>query len=50
MNLLKCAFGISIEKLLEFTVHGKAFDLDLANAKASTDMEPPETVKQLKVS
>ena len=48
INLLKCAFGVSIEIFLGFLVHSRGIDIDLSKAVAITTMNPPAMVKELK--
>ena len=48
MNLLKCAFGVSVENFLGFLVHSRGIDIDLSKAMVITTMNPPATVKELK--
>ena len=48
MNLLKCAFGVSVGKFMGFLVHSKGIDVDPTKAIAIATMKPPSTVKELK--
>ena len=48
MNPLKCAFGVSSEKFLNFLVHSRGIDVDPAKATTITTIRPPVTVKELK--
>ena len=48
MNPLKCSFGVSARKFLEFLVHSKGIDVDLVKAMAIATMKPPTTIKELK--
>ena len=48
MNPLKCAFGVSSRKFLDFLVHSKGTDVDPAKAMAIATMRPSVTVKELK--
>nr|XP_023906274.1 uncharacterized protein LOC112017997 [Quercus suber] len=48
MNPLKCAFGVSSRKFLDFLVHSKGIDVDPAKATAIATMRPPSMVKELK--
>lgn len=48
MNPLKCAFGVSLGKILGFAVHQKGIDLDLAKTRAIQVIGPLMTCKQLK--
>ena len=48
MNPLKCAFGVSSEKFLNFLVHSRGIDVDPAKATTIATMRPPVTMKELK--
>ena len=48
MNPLKCTFKVSAGKFLEFLVHSRGIDVDLAKAMTIATMKPPTTVKELK--
>ena len=45
MNLLKCAFGMSVGKFLGFLVHNGGIDVDPTKAMAIATMKPPATMK-----
>ncbi|XP_058203002.1 uncharacterized protein LOC131317472 [Rhododendron vialii] len=44
---LKCAFGVSAGKFLEFLVHNKGIEVDKNKAKAIMEAKPPTTKKEL---
>ena len=48
MNHLKCAFGVSSGKFLDFLVYSRGIDVDPAKATAIATMRPLVTVKELK--
>ena len=48
MNPMKCAFGVSAGKFLEFLVHHRGISVDLAKAIAIATMKRPTTVRELK--
>jgi len=48
MNPLKCAFGVFVRKFLEFLVHNRGIDVDLAKTMAIATIKPPATIKELK--
>ena len=48
MNPLKCAFGVSAGKFLDFLVHNRGIDVDPAKASAIATMKPPTSHKELK--
>ena len=48
MNPFKCAFGVTIGKILGFLVHQKGIDVDPSKVQAITTMQPPVTLTQLK--
>ena len=48
MNLLKCAFGVSVGKFLGFIVHKDGISIDKDKTKAIIAMEHPKTPKGLK--
>ena len=43
MNPLKCAFGVFVRKFLEFLVHNRGIDVDLAKTMAIATIKPPAT-------
>ena len=45
---MKCAFGVSAGKFLEFLVHHRGISVDPAKATAIATMERPTTVRELK--
>ena len=48
MNPMKCAFGVSAGKFLEFLVHHRGISVDPTKATAIATMKRPTTVKELK--
>jgi hypothetical protein len=48
MNPLKCAFGVSAGKFLDFLVHNRGIDVGPAKASAITTMKAPTSHKELK--
>ena len=48
LNLSKCTFGVTSEKLLGFIVSSRRIEVDLANIKAIQDMLVPHTQKEVK--
>uniref|UniRef100_A0A2N9G8V4 RNA-directed DNA polymerase n=1 Tax=Fagus sylvatica TaxID=28930 RepID=A0A2N9G8V4_FAGSY len=46
MNPLKCAFGVSAGKFLDFLVHQPGIDVDPARASTIATMKPPTTHKE----
>ena len=48
MNPLKCTFGVSLGKFLEFLFHHRGIDLDPTKAKVIAALTPPTTSKELK--
>jgi len=48
INLLKCAFRVSVGKFLEFLIHSRGIDVDSAKATAIATMKPLAIVKELK--
>lgn len=48
MNSLKCAFEVSTEKFLGFSVHSKGIEVDPTKVVAIATTKPPTTVKELK--
>ena len=48
MNLMKCAFGVSIGKFLGFLVHHRGISVDPAKAIVITTMKRPTIVRELK--
>ena len=48
MNPLKCAFGVSSGKFLDFLVHNKGIDVDPTKTTAIATMRPSVMVKELK--
>ena len=49
MNLVKCAFGVSVGKFLGFLVHHRGISVDPTKATAIVTMKRPTTVKELKI-
>ena len=45
---MKCAFGVSVGKFLEFLVHHKGINVDPAKATAIVTMRRPTTIRELK--
>ena len=48
MNLLKCAFGVTLGKFLGYVVHRHGIDLDPDKVKAIQEIPQPLSMKQLK--
>ena len=48
MNPMKCAFGVSAGKFLEFLVHHRGISVDPAKAIAIATMKRPTIVRELK--
>ena len=48
MNLMKCAFRVSVGKFLGFLIHHRGISVDPAKATAIATMEMPTTIRELK--
>ena len=48
MNPLKCAFGVTAGKFLEFLIHQRGINVDPSKMQAIITMQPPATLTQLK--
>ena len=46
LNLAKCTFGATSEKLLEFVVSKKGIEINLDKVRAIQDLPPPRTQKK----
>ena len=47
LNPAKCAFGVPASKLLEFIVSKRGIELDPSKIKATEDLPPPRTKKEV---
>ena len=47
MNLVKCAFGVSVGNFLRFLVHSQGIEVDKNKAKAMLEARPPRNKKEL---
>ena len=48
MNLMKCAFGVSVGKFLGFLAHHRGISVDPTKVTAIATMKRPITVRELK--
>ena len=50
MNPLKCAFGVTQGKFLDFIVRHRGIEIDQAKVRAIQDMPPLRNLKELLIS
>jgi hypothetical protein len=49
LNLVKCSFGVRIEKLLGFVVSSQGIEVDLNKVRAIHEISTPETKKEVRI-
>jgi hypothetical protein len=42
MNLLKCVFGVSVDKFLEFIIHEHGIEIDPTKIESINKVQPPQ--------
>lgn len=48
LNLKKCAFGVTLGKLLGYIISARGIEVDLVKVKAIMEMESPKNISQLR--